>query len=265
MRGLWLPSVHARNVKRYLPICTSSPSSSSADSTRLRLTKVPFRLPWSSIVAAAVALDQLGVLAGDGDVVEEDARSRASARSSSGRPAARSSRRPGRRRSARRAPALRPTPTSPSCSSSSSRSSARERLRRLAALLGVEERAALRAVVGGLRVLEAALRAVDVAHQEGGVAFPARISVSDGRRRPGRGRSGRRSSGGARRARPGGCRSSRAAGAAGTRPPAPPSCTRRSGLSGPRRTTRQDQGAVPRGLPFARRVKWNFSLCRPRV
>src|SRR5205823_4171309 len=39
-----------RNVSRYLPICSSSPSSSSAASTRLRLTNVPFRLPWSSIV-----------------------------------------------------------------------------------------------------------------------------------------------------------------------------------------------------------------------
>ena len=39
-----------RKVSRYLPIWTSSPSSSSADSTRLRLTKVPFRLPPSSIV-----------------------------------------------------------------------------------------------------------------------------------------------------------------------------------------------------------------------
>src|SRR5579864_377526 len=34
-----------RNVRRYLPIWSSSPSSSSADSTRLRLTNVPLRLP----------------------------------------------------------------------------------------------------------------------------------------------------------------------------------------------------------------------------
>src|SRR5581483_6011184 len=57
-----------------------------------------------------------------------------------------------------------------------------ERLRLLdvLALPFVEERAALRAVVRGLRVLEAALRTVDVAHQSlGGAAFPARISVSD--------------------------------------------------------------------------------------
>src|SRR5437667_10841389 len=39
-----------KKVSRYLPICSSSPSSSSADSTRRRLTYVPFRLPWSSIV-----------------------------------------------------------------------------------------------------------------------------------------------------------------------------------------------------------------------
>src|SRR5262245_30880637 len=41
-----------RKVSRYLPIWISSPSSSSADSTRRRLTKVPFRLPWSSITQA---------------------------------------------------------------------------------------------------------------------------------------------------------------------------------------------------------------------
>src|ERR671937_377291 len=38
-----------KKVRRYLPICSSSPSSSCADSTRLRLTNVPLRLPWSSI------------------------------------------------------------------------------------------------------------------------------------------------------------------------------------------------------------------------
>src|SRR5579884_11777 len=37
-----------RKVSRYLPIWSSSPSRSSAFSTRSRLTKVPFRLPWSS-------------------------------------------------------------------------------------------------------------------------------------------------------------------------------------------------------------------------
>ena len=34
-----------RNVSRYLPICSSSPSSSCADSTRFRFTNVPLRLP----------------------------------------------------------------------------------------------------------------------------------------------------------------------------------------------------------------------------
>src|SRR5919198_6201797 len=38
-----------KKVNRYLPICSSSPSSSCADSTRLRLTNVPLRLPWSSM------------------------------------------------------------------------------------------------------------------------------------------------------------------------------------------------------------------------
>src|SRR5262249_42893707 len=37
-----------RKVRRYLPICSSSPSASSAVSTRRRLTNVPFKLPWSS-------------------------------------------------------------------------------------------------------------------------------------------------------------------------------------------------------------------------
>src|SRR5205823_10579410 len=37
-----------RKVSRYLPTWSSSPSESSADSTRRRLTNVPFRLPWSS-------------------------------------------------------------------------------------------------------------------------------------------------------------------------------------------------------------------------
>src|SRR5262249_15708839 len=39
-----------RNVSRYLPIWSSSPSSSSAASTRFRFTNVPLRLPWSSIL-----------------------------------------------------------------------------------------------------------------------------------------------------------------------------------------------------------------------
>src|SRR5207248_1771215 len=39
-----------KKVSRYFPIWSSSPSSSSAPSTRLRLTNVPLRLPWSSVV-----------------------------------------------------------------------------------------------------------------------------------------------------------------------------------------------------------------------
>src|SRR4051794_24101199 len=38
-----------RKVSRYFPICPSSPFSSSTRSTRVWLTKVPLRLPWSSI------------------------------------------------------------------------------------------------------------------------------------------------------------------------------------------------------------------------
>src|SRR5918999_706722 len=40
---------HVRKVSLYLPICTSSPSSSAADSMRRRFRNVPLRLPWSSI------------------------------------------------------------------------------------------------------------------------------------------------------------------------------------------------------------------------
>src|SRR5439155_26464672 len=52
--------------------------------------------------------------------------------------------------------------------------------RRLAArLVPHEQRAALGAVVGGLRVLEAALGTVDVAHSSlGGAALPARMAAS---------------------------------------------------------------------------------------
>src|SRR5439155_20954321 len=49
-----------KNVSRYLPICSSSPSSSSSDSTRLRLTKVPLRLPWSSITYAPSRSTRIG-------------------------------------------------------------------------------------------------------------------------------------------------------------------------------------------------------------
>ena len=63
---------HAMNVIRYLPICSSSPSASGADSMRLRFTNVPFSDPWSSTTITAVTLDQHGVIAGNGDVVEED-------------------------------------------------------------------------------------------------------------------------------------------------------------------------------------------------
>src|SRR5947208_1172337 len=56
-------------------------------------------------------------------------------------------------------------------------------LRRLGAAVVLDEQgSALGAVVRGLRVLEAALRAVDEAQESpwsGGVAFPARIAVSD--------------------------------------------------------------------------------------
>src|SRR5581483_4849209 len=119
----------------------------------------------------------------------------------------------------------------------------RERLRRLAAPLPLlEERTAARAVVGGLRVLEPALAAVDVAHElssraptssRAKPAWRARTrtkrvacgsrpaatraassstsgSRSAGRRRPGRGRSAPRTAAGGRRAPRAGCRSSRA-------------------------------------------------------
>src|SRR5581483_1067775 len=55
-----------------------------------------------------------------------------------------------------------------------------EALRLLRGLGSVQEGTALRAVVGGLRILEAALGTVDVCHySEGGAALPARMAVSD--------------------------------------------------------------------------------------
>src|SRR5207248_4793446 len=126
---------------------------------------------------ASVALDELGVLARDGDVVEEH---RAVGRAAD-----------------RRALTLRHERLAGAAAAGADderralHPDVAERLEHLRALLGAEglrlfgalrrmqERTALRAVVRGLRVLEAALGAVDVAHAVGGAAFPARISVSD--------------------------------------------------------------------------------------
>src|SRR4051812_40202346 len=52
----------AKKVIRYLPIWISSPSSSCAESTRLRLTNVPLRLPWSSITKAPSRCSTLACL-----------------------------------------------------------------------------------------------------------------------------------------------------------------------------------------------------------
>src|SRR5207302_6963583 len=126
---------------------------------------------------APVALDELGVLARDGDVVEEDG--------TVGRAAD------------RRALPLRGERLAGAAAAGADdegralHPDVAERLEHLRALLGaeglrllgalrrVQERTALRAVVRSLRVLEAALGTVDVAHWAGGAAFPARISVSD--------------------------------------------------------------------------------------
>src|ERR671936_2074148 len=94
----------------------------------------------------------------------------------------------------------------------------REGLRRLGAVfLFHEQCAAAGAVVRSLRVLEAALLAVDMAQ----VTSAARSSTSGfpsgGRRPPVRGRFCPASSAAVRRAPRGGCRSSRAGAAAGTR------------------------------------------------
>ena len=61
-----------RNVIRYLPIWTSSSSSSTLLSIRRLLTNVPLRLPRSRIVNTFAVADELGVPARDRDVVEED-------------------------------------------------------------------------------------------------------------------------------------------------------------------------------------------------
>ena len=158
-------------------------------STRLRLTNVPLRLPWSSIEPAAVALDEHGVLARDGDVVEEDA---AVGRAPDRRALARAARtsRPARPPPERTTSAGPWTPSSPSASSSSSRSSGVNVCVCSPLSCVVQERAALRAVVRGLRVLEAALGAVDVAHSLGRRGLPGEDLGQRRRRRPGRGRCG---------------------------------------------------------------------------
>ena len=61
-----------RNVIRYLPIWTSSSSSSTALSIRRLFTNVPLRLPRSRIVKTLALAGQLRVPARDRDVVEED-------------------------------------------------------------------------------------------------------------------------------------------------------------------------------------------------
>src|SRR5262249_42697006 len=108
-------------------------------------------------------------------------------------------------------------------------------------LVGHEERAALRAVVRSLRVLEAALRTVDVAHRgrsRSGVATPPRRWGSPGpcppgwwtaspRRRPA---SPPPSSAASRRARRAAGRSFRAEGAAGRRSRSPGARSRGSGF-----------------------------------
>src|SRR5262249_6432259 len=125
----------------------------------------------------AVAPDERCVAPRHGDVVEEDAAVR---RAADRRPVAL------RRERLARPPAARAhderRPLEPDLAERLQQLLAdlrAELLGLLAALGRMQERAALRAVVGGLGVLEAALRAVDVTHVVGGAAFPARISVSD--------------------------------------------------------------------------------------
>ena len=175
----------ARNVSRYLPICSSSPSDSSDDSTRRRFTNVPFRLPWSST-----------------NQCPSRSTSTAWRRETvtSSRKTGQSGERPmivrspcGVNVSPARPPPERTTRAGPSTprSSSSSRSLdalvGAERLRLLRRLGRVQQRPALGAVVRGLRVLEAALGAVDVGPLYLGPAGrPSRRgSPSEARRRPG--------------------------------------------------------------------------------
>ena len=220
----------ARKVSRYLPIWSSSPSSSSARSTRLLFTKVPFRLPWSSIGKSPPCLASTACLretVTSSRKISQSGERPIVVRSSSSRNVSPR----GRRRSGRRAPGPR--------SASASRRLARdllgrERHRRVAASSRHEQRAAARAVVGGLRVLEAALGAVDMAQAAGCLRRAARPS--------GAGSSGERVDVDARssdlaplsdfcsraRARRAGCRSARGAAGAGTRPRSPRARARRS-------------------------------------
>ena len=152
-----------RKVRRYLPICSSSSSSSSVDSIRLRLTKVPLRLPRSVIVNVSPSRTS-------------SAWRRETVTSS--RKTSHSGERPISVRSAegkKLSPALPPPERTTSAGPLPRRScSAAARLvgvllrrvghRLLARLALVEHRAAAGAEVRGLRILEPALRAIDVAH-----------------------------------------------------------------------------------------------------
>src|SRR5919197_4099051 len=211
-------------------------------------------------VVAVVLLQQHGVLARDGDVVEEDV---VLGRAADGRalalrhevlaraaaPGTDDERRPLGAEILKRHRALPRLP----------RFVRRVAHRRLGARLVLDEqRAAAGAVVGGLRVLEPTLRAVHVTHRTNSIAramlrfvaapghlrrnrtrsvwlisprlagMPCRRgSPRDGRRRPARARSCPRSLAGGPGAPRGGGRSSRAGSAAGTRPRAPPGSVRR--------------------------------------
>ena len=147
-----------RNVIRYLPIWTSSSSSSTALSIRRLFTNVPLRLPRSRIVKTLALAGQLRVAARDRDVVQEDvALGRAADEGAvadrlealAGPAAARAD-------DERRPVDARPAPASIS--------SGPKLIGRLTGRVAHEQRPAARAVRRRLGTLEAALGAVDVAH-----------------------------------------------------------------------------------------------------
>ena len=155
-------------------------------SIRVRFTKVPLRLPWSSIEKRPSSLDEHGVAREtvtssrkmsqsgerpiDGALARRHevlARAAAARADDERRPL--DADRPARRRASLAAPR------------------AESVMRRVARLLALDEqRAAARAVVGGLRVLEPALRAVDVASIDVRFVRAARAFAGEDLRQPAR-------------------------------------------------------------------------------
>ena len=248
-----------RNVIRYLPICTSSPSSSPA-------LLDPLAVHEGAVQAALVLDREAAVLAMSTAWRRETVTSSRKMSQSGERPIV--VRSPCGWKCLARAAAARADDERRPVDAELRRELGLladllggERLRRLAAASALrEQRAAARAVVRRLRVLEAALRAVDVRIESVRRAAPPcrRGSRSAGRRRPARARSPRPSSAAARRAPRGGCRSCPCR--MRRRYETSFSSLRRapgSGPSAPRRRALRDRGAIPLALSVEGAVQYS--------